>query len=124
VSGAANRLERESAIAIIHDEHLFAEALPVTAALPNALAKDLRGTHLVVTLISNQLPQLILKHLVKQKAARMPENHSRGFFLKMKQVQSLAKISMIVLVKHLQAPIETLLGPSGALCFARMPHRF
>jgi hypothetical protein len=123
VSGAANGLKGEGAIAIVHDQHLLAKALPVAAAFPNPLAKDLWRTDFVVALVSNQPSEVVLKQAEQQKAAWMPESHSRGLFLKMKQIQSLAKRAMIVWVKHLQAPIETLLGPSGARCCARMPHR-
>src|SRR5689334_20967017 len=90
------RLECERALACVEHEQVIAKFAPVSAALPNRLRQELRGTHFAKTGAPHLAADVVLDHAVENCAARMPEGRAGRVLLMMKQVEPRPEHAVVV----------------------------
>src|SRR3989344_5493168 len=71
--------------------------------LPENAVDYLRRAHLQIAVLALHLTHVLLEVLVERPASRVPEDHTRGFFLSMEQVELLADPAMVTLLGLLDA---------------------
>ncbi len=86
---------------------------------PQAAIHDLRGVDLLVAALAQQLPDVVLDLDVNPPAPVVPEHHPRRFFLNVEQIERLADLAVVALLRFLQ-PMQVgfqrfLIGPGGAV---------
>jgi len=103
MTGAAHRLQRQRAPAVVEREHRVAELLPMAARLPERARHQLRALHLAISRRAHAPADIARHDLIEREAARVPEHHPRRLLLLMEEVHAIADGAMISLV-HARLP--------------------
>src|SRR6185312_2429358 len=106
MAGAAHRLDGEDALAplilIAHREHVLAELLPMTRALPQRAIDELRRLDLEISRLVEAVAQVALDGAVEHPALGMPEHATRRLFLLVEEVELAPEPAVVALLRLLE----------------------
>src|ERR1700687_4748992 len=128
VQGAVHRLEGEVVLVrlrIENEKHIFLVLAPVPGDLPKPLVVEQRRLDLDVAVLEGQLAHVIGEDLVERGSLRGPERGAGGERMEVEQVQLLAELAVVPLLRLLLL-VEVLLQrflveERGAV--DQLPHR-
>ena len=116
VGRAVHGLDGKDPLLGLGDEHVVAEFLPVAGALPEAAVDDLGGVDLQIAVPTQAVADVVLQKEVDGPALVVPEDHARGLVLGMEEVQGLAELAVVALLRlgqTVEIGLELLAVPPG-----------
>ena len=119
VARTVHRLDRVVAVFRRSGEHVVAELFPVAGAFPQHAIHDLRSVDFLIAVLAQQLADVVLHLDVDAPAPVVPEHHARRFLLDVEQVERLADLAVVALLRLFQ-PVQIgfqrlLIQPGGAV---------
>ena len=117
VPRAVHRLHRVVARLRLGEEHVLAEIVPVPRALPQRDVEHLRRPHLGIAVLVEDAPHVLLDALPDHPAPRVPEHHAGRLVLGVEQIELLAELAVVALLRLLQ-PVQV-----GVLVLLLRPRR-
>jgi hypothetical protein len=96
MSGAAYGLGERRLLVLSNREHPRSKMLEVAALDPNIFSQDPRRLHLFIAIASSNARERSPKRTEERAAARVPKHSAWRLLLKMKEVQILAYLSMVI----------------------------
>ena len=116
---AVHRLQPGDMVVVVEHEHVVLVVVPVARGLPQLLAHEAGGAHLVEAGLAADLARPVLERPPEGHAARVKERRGRRLGVEGEEVELAADLAVIPLLRLLHAPqvlVELLLRlPGGAV---------
>jgi hypothetical protein len=100
--GTIHRLQGEGVLFRLGEEHVLGIVVPMSRLLPQRDIQHHRATDLLIAATFIHTTHILLDLLPDRPPVGMPEHHARAFLLLMKQIELLADLAMIALLRLLE----------------------